>query len=1137
MEHIFQDPNFQDKLAKIAAATEQSLDQVQEEAQTYLSELYTEHKPFATIIGIQIAQYILARGYEKNIDVNPAEIKALTKLIRRHPIAFVMTHKTYIDMFVLGIVLVRHGLPIPYIFGGINMAFMGLGELGKKAGAIFIRRDIKDNVVYKTTLRHYIAYLVKEQSQFMWAIEGTRSRTGKLVWPKMGILKYIMEAEKDTDKEVKYIPVSIVYDLIPDVKEMTKEAQGKLKSAESLQWFVDYIQKMGEKFGRISLRFGDPMDINADHKVELPQLTDAIANQSVSTVSKFALGLVHKINQITPVTTTSLVCVSLLSKYALTKRAIESDVSAIMQFIESYKPEALVDRGKPIGQSVQTAINLLRKAFLVDKQSDAIDTKYVINAENYLSTTYYANMAVHHLYQQAFIELAFSKVKLLSGDQRMEAFWQEIMDLRDLFKFEFFYSRKEEFTEEIEQNLSFVAPEWEHTLMEKADDIQNLLENQRILLSPVVLNTYVEAYLVVGHGLLSWNPHYVFDEEEFIKKCVLLGEEMQWQGSIQRVEPISTPFLKNGIRLVKHLDLIPGKGDEKKESIKAFNLRLQNVADRIKAIQTLTLSKPHSDLITVPIERELVPGSRTESITSEIMEDEKGSTVGAFFDLDRTLIKGFSAKEFITNRVLSGKMKTREIVAQFAGVLVYAGGQGNFAGLAALSAQGVKGVDEGVFVKVGEDVYQKYLADEIYPESRELVAAHMAMGHTVAIVSAATPYQVNPIARDLNITHVMCTRMEVKKGKFTGEIIEPACWGEGKFFAANELAEKHNLDLSKSYFYTDSAEDLPLLERVGNPRPLNPDPKLTALAFKNDWPIYRFSGYERPGVSNLMRTGAALAGLVPAILNGVASGSMNMSWREGVNSMMATVGDLVISLAGVELVVNGEEYLENERPAVFVLNHQSNIDLFLAAKLIRHDAVGIAKKELKSYPVIGQMMQAAGIIFVDRKNSKKAIAAMAPAIDALKNGTSIIIFPEGTRSYDYQLGSFKKGAFHLAMEAGVPMIPIVIKNAHDAMPRGSNIFRPTAIEINVLKPVDTKDWTKANLNEQVAAVRKLYLDELDQIEFEKPKGPAKPKFKDRGKKRVTKITHSVIKRKGSRKKKNVLESIMKNSGPSDSKLN
>ena len=425
-------------------------------------------------------------------------------------------------------------------------------------------------------------------------------------------------------------------------------------------------------------------------------------------------------------------------------------------------------------------------------------------------------------------------------------------------------------------------------------------------------------------------------------------------------------------------------------------------------------------------------------------------------------------------------MSAKEVVAQFAGGIVYAVGNGNFAGLAAVGAKGVQGVPEKVFIEVGEEVYLKHLADEIYPEARAMVAAHLAKGHTVAIVSAATPYQVNPIARDLGIEHIMCTRMEVHKSKFTGRIIEPACWGDGKAHAARDLAKRFDLDLTKSYFYTDSAEDMPLMEIVGHPRPMNPDTKLSAIAFQNDWPVYRFNDEERTGISNVVRTGLALGSMIPAALNGALVAATSMNKTDGINTMMASMGDLVCKMAGLQIAVKGHVHLWSHRPAVFLFNHQSSADMFIMAKLLRKDARGVAKKELKNMPIIGQLMQAGGVIFLDRQNKEKAIEALKPAIDSLKNGISIIIAPEGTRSYDYNLGKFKKGAFHLAMQAGVPVVPVVINNAHDAMPRGSNVFRPTAVEVTVLPPVPTADWETKDLDGEIEKVRGMYLEVLGQ---------------------------------------------------------
>ncbi|MEL6670047.1 MAG: HAD-IB family hydrolase, partial [Bacteroidota bacterium] len=770
--------------------------------------------------------------------------------------------------------------------------------------------------------------------------------------------------------------------------------------------------------------------------------------------------------------------------FALNKPTIESDVVKLMQLIESSKPDALVARGKPIGMSVQAGLNLLQRANLILQHGDALDAKYVLNSENYLQATYYANMSAHHLYHQAFIELALLKSAEAKPANRQESFWEEVMSLRSLFKFEFFYSRKLQFSDEIEANLEILSSNWPQLLESTKSQKRSFLSDQELIVAPVVLHTYIEAYRVVAHALQSWNTDHKFDEKTFVQSCLFLSEELHWQGRIQRLGSVSKPFLVNGIRLAKNLKLIPSKEEPKKEQIADFLAQLNDIAERIQWLQGVILAKPVKSVSSIPVDRQIVPGSKTEILTQDIIDGESGPHIGAFFDLDRTLIKSFSAKGFFQTRFLSGKMSTKEVVAQFAGVLVYATGQGNFAGLAAVGAQGVKGVHEEVFIEVGEQVYQKQLADQIYPESRALVNAHLAKGHTVAIISAATPYQVNPIARDLNIKHVMCTRMEVAAGKFTGNIVEPACWGEGKAHAAMELTKEMDLDLSLSYFYTDSASDAPLLEIVGNPRPINPDTKLSALAFKNNWPVYRFDDEARPKMLNLVRTGMALGSLAPAAISAVAKGAMNLSFQEGVNSLMATVGDLVVAAAGIELVVKGKENLWSKRPAVFIFNHQSSADLFIVSKLIRKNATGIAKKELKNMPILGQMMMAAGVIFIDRKDREKAIEAMKPAVEALKEGTSIIIFPEGTRSKDYTLGSFKKGAFHLAMEAKVPIVPVVIRNASDAMPRGSSVFRSVAVEVIALPPISTNRWKKENLNRQIKKIRSLYLKELGQEEKE-----------------------------------------------------
>jgi putative phosphoserine phosphatase/1-acylglycerol-3-phosphate O-acyltransferase len=467
-------------------------------------------------------------------------------------------------------------------------------------------------------------------------------------------------------------------------------------------------------------------------------------------------------------------------------------------------------------------------------------------------------------------------------------------------------------------------------------------------------------------------------------------------------------------------------------------------------------------------------------LVQEILDGPSGPKVGALFDLDQTLLAGFSATSFFRERLVSGRMAPREIGESLLGALSFAVGRTGFSGMMSATTAAYRGLAESVLEEVGEEVFEKHLATQIYPESRALVQAHQEMGHTLAIISSATRYQAEPLARDMGIPHVLCTELDVKDGIFTGEVIRPTCYGEGKATAARELAGRHDLDLSQSYFYTDSHEDLPLLEAVGRPRPLNPNRQLAQIAKERQWPVRSFSSRGRPSSGDLLRTGLTYASLVPSVWAGAAAGVANNSMREAINVTGAVWGDLATSLAGIDLRVEGEENLWAQRPAVFIFNHQSALDALLMVKLIRRDVTGVGKQEIRRNPIFGPLFSAAGVVFIDRSDSSKAIAALEPAIEALREGRSLAIAPEGTRSTTPRLGPFKKGAFRMAMQAGVPIVPVVFRNVLDAMPKGALVVHRSTVEAVVLPPVDTSEWTLEGLADEIDAIRARYLEILDQ---------------------------------------------------------
>jgi putative phosphoserine phosphatase/1-acylglycerol-3-phosphate O-acyltransferase len=469
-----------------------------------------------------------------------------------------------------------------------------------------------------------------------------------------------------------------------------------------------------------------------------------------------------------------------------------------------------------------------------------------------------------------------------------------------------------------------------------------------------------------------------------------------------------------------------------------------------------------------------------DDLTREIREGPAGPEIGALFDLDQTLVAGFSATAFLRERIASGRISPKEISDTFAGALSFALGRTGFSGMLAGVVATYRGLSEASLREQAEEVFEKRLARDIYPEARVLVEAHRAKGHTLGIVSSALTYQVEPFSRALGIPHVMCTCLEVQDGVFTGDVVKPTCWQEGKLHYGQLLAEREGFDLAQSYFYSDSADDLALLEAVGKPRPLNPGSRLAGIARNRGWPIRRFKSRGRPDAEAIARTALAYGSMIPSVLVGMGVGFANRSQREGANVAVSAWSELATAFAGIELDVHGEEHLWSHRPAVFVFNHQSGVDAMLMAKLLRKDFAGIAKQEIRNVPLLGQAFEFAGAVFIDRDDTKSAIEAMEPAVQALKEGRSIAIAPEGTRSRTPRLGRFKKGAFHLALQAGVPIVPIVFKNTLDVLPRGAIVLRPANVEAVVLPPIDTSSWTRDPLDAEIEAVRKKFLEVLGQ---------------------------------------------------------
>ena len=469
-----------------------------------------------------------------------------------------------------------------------------------------------------------------------------------------------------------------------------------------------------------------------------------------------------------------------------------------------------------------------------------------------------------------------------------------------------------------------------------------------------------------------------------------------------------------------------------------------------------------------------------EHVTHEVDDSPRGPGTIAFFDLDGTLIYGFSIMSMFRERVFSGKVAPVTALEQLFSLVTHGVNGSEYGRILEEVADTLAGTPEQDLIDLGDIVFDKFIAGSIYPESRALVRAHLKRGHSVVVVTSATAYQADSVADELDIEHVLCNRFVVVDGKITGDVVHPICFADGKRDAAEQFAASRGVKLDACYFYTDGLEDLPLLEAVGHPRPLNPDSGLAIVARRRDWLTRRFSSRGVPGIKEFVRTGLVYGAFFSAALQIVPTWLLNQSRREAVNLAVTTWGEFGSALAGIKIKIRGESHLWERRPAVFLFNHQSAIDVLIIAKLLRRDFTAIAKKEIATNPLVGPVFRVADTVFIDRKNHEKAIEALRPVVQTLHSGLSIAIAPEGTRSAGDKLGPFKKGPFHIAMQAGVPVIPVVIHNATDVLPKGGFFIRPSTVYVDVLEPVLTDSWAAETVDRHVNDVRGLFLEQLEQ---------------------------------------------------------
>jgi len=544
---------FREGLEQIPGATLESAGEM-------LDELATGWSRFSVDLIPTLGRAIFSRGFDPNIDYDRAEIEAMRVALENHPAVLLFSHRSYLDGAIVPVAMQENRLPPVHTFAGINLSFGLMGPLMRRSGAIFIRRKL-DDPLYKYVLREFVGYIVEKRFNLSWAIEGTRSRTGKMLPPKLGLLAYVADAYlAGRSDDILLQPVSISFDQLHETAEYAAYARGGEKTPEGVSWLYNFIKAQGDRnYGKIYVRFPEAVSMRKYlGEPNGPMTTDGAAKRLA--MQKMAFEVAWRILRVTPVNATGLVSALLLttSGVALTLGQLHHTMQDALDYLERTEtPMTNSALRLRTNDGVRAAVDALSGGHPVTRIDGGREPVWRIAPEDEHEAAFYRNTLIHAFLETSIVELALAYAGRADGD-RLEAFWTQVMRLRDLLKFEFYFADSAAFREHVAAELSWQEG-WEEKLASGGDEADAILRAKRPLIASAMLRPFIEAYEIVA-DVLRGTPADI-SEKDLTNLALGVGRQYVAQDRVRSNESVSALLFTTARQVVADQNLLAPAAD------------------------------------------------------------------------------------------------------------------------------------------------------------------------------------------------------------------------------------------------------------------------------------------------------------------------------------------------------------------------------------------------------------------------------------------------------------------------------------------------------------------------------------------------------------------------------------------------
>lgn len=524
---------------RFRAGLEQIPNATVDEAGKMLDELATGWSRVSVDLIPNLSRLITRRGFDPHFDYDQTEIARLRRDLETHPAVLLFSHRSYLDGAVVPAAMQENRLPPVHMFAGINLSFGFMGPLLRRSGVIFIRRNVAGDPLYKYVLKEFVGYVVEKRFNLSWSIEGTRSRTGKMLPPKLGLLAYVADAYlAGRSDDILLQPVSISFDQLHEIAEYADYARGGEKTPEGLSWLYNYIKAQGERsYGKIYVRFPEAVSMRQYlGEPGGPCSTDDAAKRLA--MQKMAFEVAWRILQVTPINATALV-----SALLLTTRGVALTLAQLHHTLQDGL-DYLMRKKQPLTHSalrlrtedgVLSAVDALSNRHPVTKVDSGREPVWYIVADDEHEAAFYRNTLIHAFLETSIVELALAYAARADGDP-LEAFWSQAARLRDLLKFEFYFADSAAFRDHMAEEMSWHA-DWESHVAAGGEQILALLRAKRPLMAGAMLRPFIEAYEILASALRDAPAD--IDEKELTQRALGLGRQYVAQDRVRSNESVS----------------------------------------------------------------------------------------------------------------------------------------------------------------------------------------------------------------------------------------------------------------------------------------------------------------------------------------------------------------------------------------------------------------------------------------------------------------------------------------------------------------------------------------------------------------------------------------------------------------------